>query len=147
MQSTYWKECICLDPPKKLLTWFSTFGKSTYTQVWIPIALLTKWTNAWSQIRSNTKASAGPCKENLGADKVEIKIIFITTFKRQTAVYSLQVTWPNNSLCLPLLLFLCHSSFQLLHSLVLLAVMLVRLESSQFTKSDESRKTTTLSQG
>lgn len=43
-------------------------------------------------MRSNKKASAGPCKENLGADKVEIKIIFITTFKTQTAVYSLQVT-------------------------------------------------------
>lgn len=141
--STYPKVHSCLNPPKKLLTWFSTFGERTYAQMWIPIVLLIRWTDiSWFQTRSNTKALAGPCNEKPEADRVEIKIILITKFKTQTAVYSLQVAWPNNSLCLPLLLFLCPLSFQLLRSLVLLVMMLVRLKSSQFTKSDESRKTT-----
>lgn len=100
---------------------------------------------SWFHTRYNTRALAGPCNEKLGTEKVEMRLYLSLNSKHKLLFtdYRLHdLTTP----CLPLLSFLCLSSFQLLHSIVLLALMLVRpFPESTRTKTAESRKTTTFS--
>lgn len=98
---------------------------------------LTRWTD------SSLRVLTGPCNENLGADRVEIRLYLSQKSKHKlpfTAYRCHDLTAP----CLPLFPSLCLSSFQLLHFLALLALMVVRPfhESTQFTKPAEFRKTT-----
>lgn len=83
---------------------------------------------------SNTRVSAGPHHENLGNGKQ-----FITKLKHKL-LWRHDLTAP----CLSFPSFLYLFSFQLIHSLVLLSLMLVRPhhESTQFTKPAKSRTTT-----
>lgn len=89
--------------------------------------------------RPNTRLLERPCNEKFEAHKVEI-----TLFLSQNSKHKLPFTayrWHDLAIpCLPLLSFLCLFSFQLLHSLVLLALMLVRPihKSTQLTKPVES---------
>lgn len=98
--------------------------------------------------RPNTRLLERPCNEKFEAHKVEI-----TLFLSQNSKHKLRFTayrWHDLAIpCLPLLPFLCLFSFQLLHSLVLLALMLVRPfhKSTQLTKPVESWKATTFSPG
>lgn len=89
--------------------------------------------------RSNTRLLERPCNEKLEAHKVEI-----TLFLSQNSKHKLPFTtyrWHDSTIpCLPLVSFLRLFSFQLLPSLVLLALMLVRPfhKSTQLTKPVES---------
>lgn len=94
---------------------------------------------SWFHKRSNTRALAGPCNEKLGADRVETRLFLSRNSKHKLLFTAYR--WHNlTAPCLALLSFLCLSSFQLLPSLVLLALMLVRPfhESTQLTKPAES---------
>lgn len=112
VQSTYSKVHTCLNPPKKLLIWFSTFGERTYTQMRISIVLLIRWTDSSLGFRKDPiqRHYQDHAMKNLGLTGWKLRL-YLSQFKTQTAVSSLQVAWPNNSLCLPLLLFLWPLSF------------------------------------
>lgn len=119
--------------------------EGTYTQMRISIVWLTRWTDSSRSFTQDPIQGhwQDHATKNSGQTRWKLDYIYHET---QNTSCCLQLTGDDlTTPCLPLLLFVCLSSFQLLHALVLLAPMLVRPfhESTWFTKPAEPRKTTT----